>query len=216
MRLALALATLLAITPAAAKEPTQHERIEAKLDRVLQLLGERPPVAVVTPVPKPPASGINYALCRGLTPQECQGSFGPFQGRGLPAGWDWEAAFAAGLLRPPTPTGPVATGGAALLDSPSFDWAPGVWRRFVAPAAKTLAVPPGYNGVVRLEVTSLAGGTADFVRVSVMDGARVVVTDPLIRVTNGNVQFRAEGGKTYTVLVEGAGAVVSVNLLIGG
>lgn len=225
---ALLLAVLLAVAPAWAAAPSQHTRIENKLDQVLQLLGGTTKPPVVTPVPKPPvvvptppASAIPYALCRGMTPQDCQGSFGPFHGQGLPAGWDWNAAFAAGVInpdaaRPPAPPpAPNYTGQA--YDQPAFDWnTPGSWRRVVAPGTKNLAVPAGYNGIIRFEISGMSGGTADFVRVTVLDGARVVATEPMIGVAGGNIRFQAQGGRTYTIYIEGAGAVVSVNLLIGG
>lgn len=112
------------------------------------------------------------------------------------------------------PAGPVSTG--AGIDAATFDWQAGTWRRFIAPAAKTIAVPAGFNGLVRLEVSKLAGNAADFVGVTVTEGGQLVKMDPMIGTAGGNLAFQAEGGKTYTVIVEGPGAVVSVNLLIGG
>lgn len=189
--------------------------------------GTTPPTVITAPPvvgtpPPPSSSGINYALYRGMTPQEILSPFGPFHGQGLPAGWNWDAAYAAGVLnpdaaKPPTPPPPAPNFSGQVYDQPAFDWAnPGSWRRIVAPGTKTLPVPPGYKGVVRFEISGMAGGTADFVRVTVLDGATVVAMEPLIGVAGGNIRFQAQGGRTYTLLVEGAGAVVSVNLLIGG
>lgn len=241
VRRALLVGVLLAATaaiaqPVAKVEPvrTQHQ----KLDLILQDLAAikallsaprtppsfppTTPPATPTPTPKPPpsSSGIDYSRFAGMTPQEIMSPFGPFQGRGLPGGWSWEEAFAAGVLNPDAAPRPPSTGpapGGANIDAPSFDWSDtGKWLRVIAPASKTVTVPAGYNGLVRFEIAKMAGSTADFVRVTVLDGGAVVAQDPMIAAAGGKISFVARGGKTYVLLVEGAGAVVSVNLLIGG
>lgn len=220
-RLLLVATAALALTagaqPVAKVEPvlTQHQ----KLDRILRDLAEikaalavKPPPpgpVVVAPPPPPTAGGIDYSVCRGLTPQECQGSFGPFQGRGLPVGWDWEAAFAAGVLRGPAPppvvtgpTGAVPSGmpGATIAGVPTsvlpWNGSTGDGQHVeVRTAARIwLTVPAGFTGRRQLDVSHIAPGAPDRVRIAfdgkmldVPFGGGLVPLPPL------------EGGRTYPV-----------------
>lgn len=122
----------------------------------------------------------------------------------------------------PTPVlpGPVQPAPAPIPGDPRFDFAfnwntPGSYRVFYGGQTKHLPVPEGYNGRIRLEVTGYSGNSADFVNVIVFDGARVI-EDEKIGTAGGNVQWDAIGGRSYAITVEGQGAVVSLNLLIGG
>ena len=244
MKYALAIAALLACAPAWAQlQPrTQHQKLDLILEELAAIkaqLGVKPPVAVVvpvvppgaaTPVPvpppaptPPPVSGIDYRPFSDMTPQEIQGAFGPFRGQGLPAGWDWAAAFAAGVInpdaapRPPQPPGPPPVSGLPF-DQPAFDWThPGSWRRFIGPSAtKVLAVPTGFDGLVGLFVSAVTENRVSHVRIVVRDGAAIVAENPNANTTGDWLKFQARGGTTYTVTVEGDGAVVSINLVPGG
>lgn len=89
------------------KPRTQHQKLNLILEKLDLLIAGKPtvvvppaPVTPITPRPPPSTSTIDYSPYVGMTPQEIMGSFGPFQGRGLPGGWNWNEAFAAGVLNP--------------------------------------------------------------------------------------------------------------------
>jgi len=112
------------------------------------------------------------------------------------------------------PTGP--TPGYSEIDSANFNWDnPGSWRRlFGGGQTKYLAVPIGFNGPIRLEITQTSGNSADLADIVVTNGPNVVKSEH-VNTTSAFVNFVAREGVTYGIACDTLGAVLSVNFRRG-